>query len=105
MASSTALRRVLSLRFYSQPLEFTGDFDGDGAMETVRAITESSGPDGADPCPDGDDTNGCFMGERIVQEPFMNSTGEWWLPAVFESFNGVQVRSEGEIGNLAPNTF
>ena len=93
------------IRVYSQPLELTGDFDGDGQMETVRAFTESSGPGGANPCPDGDNVNGCISGERVIQEPFTNSTNEWSMPAVFDTFQGVVARSEDRLGNFVPRTY
>ena len=72
-------------------------------METVRALTEVQGPGGADPCPDGPDGNGCSQGERIIQAPFTNSTGDWTLPAVFNTSQGVSVRSEERLQNLHQN--
>ena len=94
------------IRVYSQPQDFIGDFDDDGVMDTVRAFTEYSGPDGADPCPDGPDGNGCLSGERIIEGPFKNSTGDWWMPAEpFTRSGNPIVRSETQLGEYTPNTY
>ena len=93
------------VRIYSQPLEFIGDFNDDGVMDSVRAFTEFSGPGGVDPCPDGADSNGCLFGERIIEEPFTNSTGEWSMPAVFETSGVVRIRSEDQLDDYAPRTY
>ncbi|MBT8400512.1 MAG: hypothetical protein KJO98_08555, partial [Rhodothermia bacterium] len=88
------------VRFYSDPVEFMGDFDSNGSSDTVRAVTEVVGPGGADPCPSGPNSGGCMMGERIVEEPFMSGSGEWTIPAELPI-----TRSEGSIPAFAPNTF
>ncbi len=88
------------VRVYSTPMELTGDFDGDGSSETVRAFTEVAGPGGANPCPNGPNGDGCLDGERIVQHPFWSSTGEWTLPAEFPT-----ARSEERISAHVPRSF
>lgn|GEM_PF-372179 len=93
------------VRVYSQPLQLTGDFDGDGSPETVRALTEVQGPDGANPCPDGAEGDGCTLGERIIQDPYLNSTGEWSVPAVFAPNQVVTARSEDRLGTFVPTTY
>jgi len=88
------------IRFYSNPLTLTGDFDGIPGDETVRAITEVAGPGGVSPCPGGENGDGCLNGERSIEEPFLSSSGLWSLPA-----NPGLARSEQQLPGRAPRTY